>query len=73
MTTETTHLSIDESMITGESRLVSKEAGDTVYGGSLNQNLPFEMKVTSLGKDSLLAQIAQLVEKAQSKSLPVKT
>ena len=65
VTSETTHLSIDESMITGESRLVAKEAGDTVYGGSLNQNLPFEMKVTSLGKDSLLAQIAQLVEKAQ--------
>lgn len=65
VTSETTHLSIDESMNTGESRLVSKEAGDTVYGGSLNQNLPFEMKVTSLGKDSLLAQIAQLVEKAQ--------
>lgn len=58
-------LSVDESMITGESRLVSKEVGDTVYGGSLNQNLPFEMKVTSLGKDSLLSQIAQLVKKAQ--------
>ena len=65
VTSELEHLSIDESMITGESRLVSKDSGDTVYGGSLNQNLPFEMKVTSLGKDSLLSQIAQLVEKAQ--------
>ncbi|WP_251420615.1 MULTISPECIES: copper-translocating P-type ATPase [Lactococcus] len=62
---EAVHLSVDESMITGESRLVPKEKGDVVYGGSLNQNLPFEMKVTSLGKDSLLSQIAQLVEKAQ--------
>lgn len=62
---ETAHLSVDESMITGESRPVPKEIGGTVYGGSLNQNLPFEMKVTSLGKDSLLSQIAQLVEKAQ--------
>ncbi|WP_369948451.1 copper-translocating P-type ATPase [Lactococcus ileimucosae] len=62
---ETAHLSVDESMITGESRPVPKEIGGTVYGGSLNQNLPFEMKVTSLGKDSLLSQIAQLVERAQ--------
>nr|WP_311843021.1 copper-translocating P-type ATPase [Lactococcus petauri] len=57
---------VDESMITGESRAVNKLSGDDVYGGSLNKNLPFEMTVTTLGKDSFLSQVAELVEKAQS-------
>ena len=57
---------IDESMITGESRAISKKMNASVYGGSLNQNQPFEMKVTTLGKDSFLNQVAELVKKAQS-------
>ncbi|MBO4126998.1 copper-translocating P-type ATPase [Streptococcus suis] len=57
---------IDESMITGESRAVKKEAGDRVFGGSLNQNTPFEMEVTSLGKDSFLAQVTEMVRQAQN-------
>ncbi|MGQ7518630.1 copper-translocating P-type ATPase [Streptococcus suis] len=57
---------IDESMITGESRAVKKEAGDRVFGGSLNQNMPFEMEVTSLGKDSFLAQVTEMVRQAQN-------
>ncbi|GAB2024665.1 heavy metal translocating P-type ATPase [Lactovum odontotermitis] len=58
---------IDESMITGESRAVSKAAGDKVYGGSLNQNTPFEMTVTTVGKDSFLSQVAELVKNAQAR------
>ena len=57
---------VDESMITGESRAVKKKPNDLVYGGSLNQNQPFEMKVTTLGKDSFLNQVAELVKKAQA-------
>ena len=57
---------VDESMITGESRAVNKKINDLVYGGSLNQNQPFEMKVTTLGKDSFLNQVAELVKKAQT-------
>lgn len=57
---------VDESMITGESRVVNKKTNDLVYGGSLNQNQPFEMKVTTLGKDSFLNQVAELVKKAQA-------
>lgn len=57
---------VDESMITGESRAVNKKTNDLVYGGSLNQNQPFEMKVTTLGKDSFLNQVAELVKKAQA-------
>ncbi|MDR0300377.1 MAG: copper-translocating P-type ATPase [Streptococcaceae bacterium] len=57
---------LDESMITGESRLVNKTTGDNIYGGSLNQNTAFEMKVTTLGKDSFLSQVAELVRNAQA-------
>lgn len=57
---------IDESMITGESRAISKKMNASVYSGSLNQNQPFEMKVTTLGKDSFLNQVSELVKKAQS-------
>ena len=57
---------VDESRITGESRAVNKKTNDLVYGGSLNQNQPFEMKVTTLGKDSFLNQVAELVKKAQA-------
>lgn len=44
----------------------SIKPNDLVYGGSLNQNQPFEMKVTTLGKDSFLNQVAELVKKAQA-------
>lgn len=57
---------VDESMITGESRAVNKKPNDPIYGGSLNQNIPFEMTVTILGKDSFLNQVAELVKNAQS-------
>ncbi len=57
---------IDESMITGESRAVQKNTSEKVFGGSLNQNLPFEMQVENLGSDSFLNQVAELVQKAQS-------
>jgi len=57
---------VDESMITGESRAVNKKPNDPIYGGSLNQNIPFEMTVTTIGKDSFLNQVAELVKNAQS-------
>lgn len=57
---------VDESMITGESQLVNKKADDLIYGGSLNQNIPFEMSVTTLGEQSFLSQVAALVSKAQT-------
>lgn len=57
---------VDESMITGESRSVSKIKGNKVFGGSLNQNIPFSMTVDKIGKDSYLSQISRMVNDAQN-------
>jgi len=63
--------SIDESMLTGESIPVEKKSGDEVIGASLNKTGFFKMRVTHMGKDTLLAQIIQLVEQAQGSKAPV--
>ncbi len=63
--------SIDESMLTGESVPVDKKAGDEVIGASLNKTGFFKMCVTRMGKDTVLAQIIQLVEQAQGSKAPV--
>lgn len=62
---------IDESMMTGESIPVSKSTGAQVIGGTLNTNGSFTYKVTKIGKDTLLAQIIDLVESAQGSKLPI--
>jgi Cu+-exporting ATPase len=63
--------SIDESMLTGESIPVEKKSGDEVIGASLNKTGFFKMRVTRMGKDTLLAHIIQLVEQAQGSKAPV--
>ncbi len=63
--------SIDESMLTGESVPVEKKSGDEVIGASLNKTGFFKMHVTRMGKDTVLAQIIQLVEQAQGSKAPV--
>jgi P-type Cu+ transporter len=63
--------SIDESMLTGESAPVEKKSGDEVIGASLNKTGFFKMRVTRMGKDTVLAQIIQLVEQAQGSRAPV--
>ncbi|MBT5551833.1 MAG: copper-translocating P-type ATPase [Nitrospina sp.] len=62
---------IDESMLTGESVPVEKKDGDEVVGASINKTGFFKMQVTRMGKDTLLAQIIQLVEQAQGSKAPV--
>jgi P-type Cu+ transporter len=57
--------SIDESMLTGESLPVEKNAGDNIFGGTINQNGLIHFKTTKLGKDTVLSQIIKLVEEAQ--------
>lgn len=62
---------IDESMITGESLPVDKSIGDEVVGSTLNKFGLVKVKVKKVGKDTLLSQIIQLVEKAQETKAPI--
>ncbi|KAA3623150.1 MAG: heavy metal translocating P-type ATPase, partial [Proteobacteria bacterium] len=57
---------VDMSMITGESVPVTVAKGDMVTGGAINQSGTVTLRVTATGEDSMLAQIIQLVESAQS-------
>jgi Cu+-exporting ATPase len=62
---------VDESMITGESIPVLKKKGDSVVGGTLNDNSIIKFKATKIGKDTVLSQIIKLVEEAQGSRPPV--
>ncbi len=63
--------SVDESMVTGESKPVSKKEGDAVIGATINSSGSFEMKATKVGSDTMLAKIIDLVKKAQASRAPV--
>lgn len=62
---------LDESMLTGEPMPVRKTVGDTVVGGTLNTNGTLLYRAEKVGADTVLAQIVQLVERAQGARLPV--
>ena len=63
--------SLDESMLTGESLPVEKNAGDTVIGATLNTSGSFVFRATKVGQDTALAQIVRLVEEAQGSKAPM--
>jgi Cu+-exporting ATPase len=63
--------SVDESMLTGESIPVEKNAGDTVIGATINKLGSFRFRATKVGVDTALAQIVKLVEDAQGSKAPV--
>ncbi|WP_458207900.1 copper-translocating P-type ATPase [Haladaptatus sp. NG-SE-30] len=56
---------VNEAMITGESRAVSKEPGDEVIGGTVNGDGSLRVRVTATGDETALAGIMRLVEEAQ--------
>ena len=62
---------VDESMITGEPIPPLKVTGSRVVGGTLNTNSVLSVKATKVGRDTVLAQIIQLVEDAQGSKPPV--
>jgi Cu+-exporting ATPase len=62
---------IDESLVTGESLPVEKKKGDRVTGGTLNTFGSFKMKVTEVGEETFLAQMARLMEEARANKAPL--
>ncbi|MGE5173574.1 MAG: heavy metal translocating P-type ATPase [Betaproteobacteria bacterium] len=62
---------VDESLVTGESRVVEKSPGSPVVGGTVNGLGMLTIRVIGIGRDTIIAQIARLVEQAQSASAPI--
>ncbi|HET8942318.1 MAG TPA: heavy metal translocating P-type ATPase [Rudaea sp.] len=63
--------SIDESMLSGEAVPVEKTAGDRVTGGTINATGSLKMRADKIGSDTVLAQIVELVAKAQRSRAPL--
>jgi Cu+-exporting ATPase len=70
-TVQSGHSSVDESMLTGESLPISKEAGSGVYAGTINVSGSFVFEATRVGSETSLAQIIRLVEEAQGSKAPI--
>lgn len=58
--------SIDESLVTGESKKVQKNQNDNVIGGSINGSGTIQVKVTAVGEDGYLSQVMGLVNQAKN-------
>jgi Cu+-exporting ATPase len=63
--------SLDESLVTGESMPVTKDAGAKVIAGTLNQSGSFVMRAEKVGRDTLLSQIVKMVADAQRSRAPI--
>jgi Cu+-exporting ATPase len=62
---------VDESMLTGESLPVDKVVGETVFGATINRTGAFTFEATAVGRDTILARIVDMVEKAQGSKAPI--
>ena len=62
---------VDEAMISGEARPVPKHPGDTVIGGTLNISGQMHVRATDLGHNSVLSQIVEMVEHAQTSKVQI--
>jgi len=65
------HSSVDEAMVTGESIPVEKNAGDQVIGATVNGTGSLIIEAQKVGKETLLAQIVQMVAEAQRSRAPI--
>ena len=61
----------DESSLTGESRPITKNAGDQVFAGTVNTSKPINVRVTEISGASMLDQIVKVVREGQTKRAPV--
>jgi Cu+-exporting ATPase len=62
---------VDESMLTGEPIPVTKSPGDEVIGATINTTGSFVMRATRVGRDTALARIVDLVQRAQGSKAPI--
>lgn len=62
---------LDESMVTGESMPVTKKPGDSVVGSTINADGTIVFRATKVGQDTMLAQIVDVVKKAQTSHAPI--
>jgi Cu+-exporting ATPase len=62
---------VDESMATGESMPVMKNAGDEVIGATVNQRGMLKVRATKVGQDTFLSQVIKLVEECQGSKVPI--
>lgn len=62
---------VDESSLTGESKLIKKTVGDKVIGSTTNKEGSFEFKATSIGNDTVMSQIIELVKQASQSKAPI--
>ena len=63
--------SVEEALVTGEPMPVTKEVGDEVIGGTLNQTGSLLMRAEKVGRDTMLSQIVQMVAQAQRSQAPI--
>ncbi|KAK0902535.1 hypothetical protein LTR57_019595 [Friedmanniomyces endolithicus] len=61
----------DESSLTGESRPVKKNAGDSIYAGTINKGPPISMRITGASGHSMLDQISEAVQEGQARRAPI--
>lgn len=62
---------VDESMLSGEPLAVSKQQGDAVYAGTINQKGSFQFRAEKVGAQTMLSQIIRMVQDAQGSKAPV--
>lgn len=63
--------SVNQAAITGESLLVDKQKGDTVFAGTLNEVGALEVRATRVGTETTLGQIRRLIAEAQEQKAPI--
>ncbi|KAJ4414041.1 hypothetical protein N0V82_008158 [Gnomoniopsis sp. IMI 355080] len=63
--------SFDESSLTGEARLITKNPDDAIYAGTINKDKPIKARITGAAGTSMLDQIVQVVREGQTKRAPI--